>query len=59
MLLIYSYEDTSDSKKQLTPRRRRFDYPPITPNACLKDTVASSAFDCLWQEVSTKRFYSL
>ena len=49
---IYRYEDShSDHKKQLTPRRRRPHYPPITPNACLKDSAASSAFDCMWQEV--------
>ena len=48
----FRYEDShSDTKKQLTPRRRRPHYPPITPNACLKDSAASSAFDCMWQEV--------
>ena len=46
----FRYED-SHHKKQLTPRRRRPHYPPITPNACLKDGAASSAFDCMWQEV--------
>ncbi|KAK3592426.1 hypothetical protein CHS0354_036056 [Potamilus streckersoni] len=45
------YEDSSDQKMQLTPRRRRVGYPPITPNASLKDSVASSAFDSLWQEI--------
>ncbi|KAL5019272.1 hypothetical protein ScPMuIL_004994 [Solemya velum] len=47
------YEDSAEQKKQLTPRRSRvsYRYPPITPNACVKDSVASSAFDCLWQEV--------
>ncbi|XP_045212450.2 protein FAM149B1-like isoform X2 [Mercenaria mercenaria] len=45
------YEDHHENKKQLTPRRRRVAYPPITPNACFKDSVASSAFDCMWQEI--------
>ena len=50
--LYFRYEDHSEGKKQLTPRRRRVAYPPITPNACFKDSVASAAFDCMWQEVS-------
>ncbi|XP_052262715.1 protein FAM149B1-like isoform X3 [Dreissena polymorpha] len=45
------YEEQSDHKKQLTPRRRRVAYPPITPNANFKDSVASSAFDCMWHEI--------
>ncbi|KAL4239579.1 hypothetical protein ACF0H5_000390 [Mactra antiquata] len=45
------YEDHHEHKKQLTPRRRRVAYPPITPNACFKDSVASAAFDCMWQEI--------
>ncbi|XP_052768509.1 protein FAM149B1-like isoform X2 [Mya arenaria] len=45
------YEEHSDHKKQLTPRRRRVAYPPVTPNACFKDSVASSAFDCMWHEI--------
>ncbi|KAK3089222.1 hypothetical protein FSP39_001872 [Pinctada imbricata] len=44
------YEDYTD-KKQLTPRRRKFGYPPITPNLSIKDSVISSAFDSLWQEI--------
>ncbi|XP_062594433.1 protein FAM149B1-like isoform X4 [Saccostrea cucullata] len=45
------YEDSSHDKKQLTPRRRRVGYPPITPNASIKDSVISSAFDNIWQEI--------
>ncbi|XP_061191244.1 protein FAM149B1-like isoform X2 [Saccostrea echinata] len=45
------YEDSSNDKKQLTPRRRRVGYPPITPNASIKDSVISSAFDNIWQEI--------
>ncbi|XP_048759814.1 protein FAM149B1-like isoform X2 [Ostrea edulis] len=45
------YEESSNDKKQLTPRRRRVGYPPITPNASIKDSVISSAFDNIWQEI--------
>nr|XP_022314171.1 protein FAM149B1-like isoform X4 [Crassostrea virginica] len=45
------YEESSNDKKQLTPRRRRIGYPPITPNASIKDSVISSAFDSIWQEI--------
>ncbi|XP_059139145.1 protein FAM149B1-like isoform X2 [Physella acuta] len=47
------YEDSQEYKKQITPRKRRVGYPPITPNACVKDSVTSSAFDQLWQDVMT------
>ncbi|XP_035829383.1 protein FAM149B1-like [Aplysia californica] len=45
------YEDNMEYKKQITPRRRRVGYPPITPNACVKDSVTSAAFDHMWQEI--------
>lgn len=45
------YDESSNDKKQLTPRRRRVGYPPITPNASIKDSVISSAFDAIWQEI--------
>ncbi|XP_076461685.1 protein FAM149B1-like isoform X2 [Babylonia areolata] len=45
------YEDNMEHKKQITPRRRRVGYPPITPNACVKDSVSSGAFDRLWCEI--------
>ncbi|OWF49843.1 protein FAM149B1-like isoform X2 [Mizuhopecten yessoensis] len=45
------YDDDYNLKKQLTPRRRRVGYPPITPNACVKDAVMSSVFDNMWQEI--------
>ncbi|XP_076075186.1 protein FAM149B1-like isoform X2 [Mytilus galloprovincialis] len=45
------YDESSEQKKQLTPRRHRVGYPPITPNACVKDSVLSSVFDSVWQEI--------
>ncbi|XP_070185607.1 protein FAM149B1-like isoform X4 [Littorina saxatilis] len=45
------YEDNMEHKKQITPRRRRVGYPPITPNACVKDSVLSAAFDTMWFEI--------
>ncbi|KAK7507201.1 hypothetical protein BaRGS_00001136 [Batillaria attramentaria] len=45
------YEDNMEHKKQITPRRRRVGYPPITPNACVKDSVSSGAFDSMWHEI--------
>ncbi|GFO38388.1 protein fam149b1-like, partial [Plakobranchus ocellatus] len=45
------YEDNLEHKQQITPRRRRVGFPPITPNACVKDSVTSGAFDHIWQEI--------
>lgn len=45
------YDESSEQKKQITPRRHRVGYPPITPNACVKDSVLSSVFDSIWQEI--------
>ncbi|XP_067671336.1 protein FAM149B1-like isoform X1 [Haliotis asinina] len=53
-VIAIDYKDVhedSEHKKQITPRRRRIGYPPITPNACVKDSVASSVFDCMWNEI--------
>lgn len=46
-----SYDENMEHKKQITPRRRRVGYPPVTPNACVKDSVSSEVFDSMWQEV--------
>ncbi|CAL1539139.1 unnamed protein product [Lymnaea stagnalis] len=46
-----SYEDNMEFKKQITPRKRRVGYPPVTPSACVKDSVTSAAFDHIWQEI--------
>ncbi|RUS81765.1 hypothetical protein EGW08_010457, partial [Elysia chlorotica] len=45
------YEDNLEHKQQITPRRRKVGFPPITPNACVKDSVTSGAFDHIWQEI--------
>ncbi|XP_041362202.1 primary cilium assembly protein FAM149B1-like isoform X2 [Gigantopelta aegis] len=53
-IIAIDYKDIHedlDNKKQITPRRRRIGYPPITPNACLKDSVTSAVFDFMWQEI--------
>ncbi|XP_077999146.1 protein FAM149B1-like [Glandiceps talaboti] len=41
-----------EQKKYHAPRRRRLGFPPITPNACLQDTIACQVFDSVWSEVS-------
>uniref|UniRef100_A0A2C9L8K9 DUF3719 domain-containing protein n=1 Tax=Biomphalaria glabrata TaxID=6526 RepID=A0A2C9L8K9_BIOGL len=46
-----NYDDFTEFKKQITPRRRRVGYPPVTPIACVKDSVTSAAFDHIWQEI--------
>ncbi|XP_025115159.1 protein FAM149B1-like isoform X2 [Pomacea canaliculata] len=45
------YDENMEHKKQITPRRRRVGYPPVTPNACVKDSVSSEVFDSMWQEI--------
>ncbi|CAG5133294.1 unnamed protein product, partial [Candidula unifasciata] len=45
------YEDNMEYKKQITPRQRRVGYPPVTPSACVKDSVLSGVFDHVWQEI--------
>ena len=32
---------------------KRQGLPPITPNACVRDTVGSQVFDLIWAEVGT------
>jgi len=32
---------------------KRRGLPPITPNACVRDTVGSQVFDLIWAEVGT------
>ncbi|XP_070545257.1 protein FAM149A-like isoform X2 [Ptychodera flava] len=46
-------DDGFEQKKYHTPRRRRQGFPPITPNACLQDSISCQVFDSLWNEVST------
>ena len=41
---------SSHGKGRRANKRRGL--PPITPNACVKDTVGSQVFDLIWAEVS-------
>ena len=51
-LFDYSEEESNDrSKFHKYRRHRRLGYPPVTPNACAKDTVVSQLFDQIWGEV--------
>jgi len=41
---------SSHGKGRRANKRRGL--PPITPNACVKDTVGSQVFDLVWAEVN-------
>lgn len=41
---------SSHGKGRRANKRRGL--PPVTPNACVKDTVGSQVFDLVWAEVS-------
>ncbi|XP_010141613.1 PREDICTED: protein FAM149A, partial [Buceros rhinoceros silvestris] len=38
-------------KKHLAEKRSKRGIPPVSPNACIKDAVASEVFDCIWSSV--------
>ena len=38
---------------------KRRGLPPITPNACVRDTVGSQVFDLIWAEVGTLQGISI
>jgi len=44
-------EDDENSKRYHVPRRRRLGFPPITPNACVRDAVLHQVFDNVWSGV--------
>ncbi|XP_064616830.1 protein FAM149B1-like isoform X2 [Liolophura sinensis] len=44
------FEDALEQKRNIIPRRRRLGFPPVTPNACLRDTVSCAVFDYIWIE---------
>ncbi|XP_076459775.1 protein FAM149B1-like isoform X2 [Babylonia areolata] len=55
-IIAVDYKDISEEnlehhKKKISLHRRHVGYPPITPNACVKDSILSGAFDGLWSEV--------
>lgn len=35
----------------LAEKRSKRGIPPVSPNACIKDAVASEVFDCIWSNV--------
>lgn len=43
---------SSHGKGRRANKRRGL--PPVTPNACVKDTVGSQVFDLVWAEVSVQ-----
>ena len=43
--------DEEYNKKYYVPRHRRFGFPPITPNACVRDAVFHQVFDTAWSLV--------
>ena len=50
-LINGSRDEDEHSKKYHVPRRRRLGFPPITPNACVRDTVLHQIFDSTWYHI--------
>uniref|UniRef100_K7FTI4 Family with sequence similarity 149 member A n=1 Tax=Pelodiscus sinensis TaxID=13735 RepID=K7FTI4_PELSI len=44
-------ESLEQKKGQLARRRNKGGIPPVSPNACIKDTVAAEIFDCVWRNI--------
>ena len=56
LCLVCRVEDEGAySSHQQQSQRRRHLLPPVTPNACVRDTVSSQVFDQLWTEVRTSK----
>ena len=49
--IVYFRDEEEHSKKYHVPRRRRLGFPPITPNACVRDAVLQQVFDTTWSHV--------
>ncbi|NXF45149.1 F149A protein, partial [Oceanites oceanicus] len=46
-------DDSWEQKKmRLAEKRSKRGIPPVSPNACIKDAVASEVFDCIWSNVT-------
>ncbi|XP_039261327.1 uncharacterized protein LOC120337565 [Styela clava] len=45
---IREMDEDETAKRYHVPRRRRLGYPPITPNACVRDAVINQLFDLTW-----------
>ncbi|XP_075277983.1 protein FAM149A isoform X1 [Opisthocomus hoazin] len=44
-------EGWEQKKMHLAEKRSKRGIPPVSPNACIKDAVASEVFDCIWSSV--------
>ncbi|NXN17081.1 F149A protein, partial [Indicator maculatus] len=44
-------EDWEQKKIHLVEKRSKHGIPPVSPDACIKDAVASEVFDCIWSNV--------
>ncbi|XP_042664312.1 protein FAM149A isoform X2 [Tyto alba] len=44
-------ESWEQKKMHLAEKRSKRGLPPVSPNACIKDAVASEVFDCIWSNV--------
>ncbi|NXP15899.1 F149A protein, partial [Thinocorus orbignyianus] len=44
-------ENWEQKKMHLAEKRSKRGIPPVSPNACIKDAVASEVFDCIWSNV--------
>ncbi|XP_076822428.1 protein FAM149B1-like isoform X1 [Clavelina lepadiformis] len=48
---IREMDEEENTKRYYIPRRRRLGFPPITPNACVRDAVLHQVFDVVWNRV--------
>ncbi|NXG54858.1 F149A protein, partial [Hemiprocne comata] len=44
-------ESWQEKKIYLAEKRSKRGIPPVSPNACIKDAVASEVFDCIWSNI--------
>ncbi|XP_068798796.1 protein FAM149A isoform X2 [Struthio camelus] len=44
-------ESLEQKKTHLAEKRRKHGIPPVSPNACIKDAVASEVFDHMWRNI--------
>ena len=53
---MYRDDEYGNEKQMLFPRKKKWDFPPVTPHACVKDNIGASAFDFVWSEVYNNSF---